>query len=78
VTAEPKDRVKRVWWAVALAVAFVVGGWVWSGAGRSAESINALFSGLAFVVLVAAIFFQREELRLQRRELGLIDEALEC
>ena len=39
------------------------------GAGRSAESINALFSGLAFVVLVAAIFFQREELRLQRREL---------
>ena len=57
--AEPKDRAKRLRYAVALAGLFVVGMWVWSGAAKSADSINALFSGLAFVALVAAIFLQQ-------------------
>ena len=34
-------------------------------------NLEALFSGLAFVVLTMALFLQREDLRLQREELGL-------
>lgn len=37
--------------------------------GSWADSIGSLFSGLAFVGVVAAIFLQREELILQRQEL---------
>jgi hypothetical protein len=37
--------------------------------GSWADAIGSLFSGLAFVGVVAAIFLQREELSLQRQEL---------
>jgi len=34
------------------------------------ESINVLFSGLAFAVLIITVLMQKEELELQRKELG--------
>lgn len=40
-------------------------------------SINALFSGLAFVGVIVAILLQKEELEEQRRELKLSREAFE-
>jgi hypothetical protein len=36
---------------------------------KTSQSINALFSGLAFAALVGAILLQRQELELQREEL---------
>lgn len=41
------------------------------------EAINALFSGLAFGGIIIAIFFQKEDLKLQRRELELTRKELE-
>lgn len=71
-------RLKHIWWVVG----FVVIAWlitaVASGLskhdsagtfGDAFGSVNALFSGLAFVGLVYAILLQRRELELQRKEL---------
>lgn len=40
------------------------------------DAVTALFSGLAFVGLIAAIWLQREELALQREELRLTREEM--
>jgi hypothetical protein len=60
-----------VWLITPAAVIFLVGS---EGAGAFGDifgSINALFSGLAFAALIAALYMQREELSLQRNELTL-------
>ncbi len=44
--------------------------------GDSAGAINALFSALAFFGVLWAIFLQREELQLQRKELEMTREEL--
>ncbi|KAF5089805.1 hypothetical protein DSECCO2_25810 [anaerobic digester metagenome] len=55
----------------------VIALWWWGGGvielskdnGKNVESIEALFTGLAFLGMMAAIYFQKEELKLQREEL---------
>lgn len=44
--------------------------------GDSFGSVNALFAGLAFAVLIFTIYLQREELQLQRKELELTRQEL--
>lgn len=87
---EPKGRLGRN--ALILTICFVVVVWllnwflVWRFLGKSDErgdfgdmfgAVNALFSGLAFAVLIYTMLLQREELKLQREELKLQREVLE-
>ncbi len=66
-----------IWFGVFVIVAWLMtlaGAGLWGSAGGGTfgdtfGSINALFSGLAFVGLIYAILLQREELGLQRQEL---------
>ena len=56
------------------AAAFVISICIWGWNHRTAnetvfESINVLFSGLAFAVLIIIVLMQKEELELQRKEL---------
>jgi Family of unknown function (DUF6082) len=44
---------------------------IWGNVGQTFESINALFSGLAFAAIVVTFWFQLRELREQRLELQL-------
>lgn len=54
----------------------VIGIWYWIGWGSGLEqaqsfsAAEALFSGLAFALLISALLMQSEELKLQREELG--------
>ena len=58
--------------------------WWWGGGlaelskegGKNVESIEALFTGLAFLGMMVAIYFQKEELKLQREELADTREEL--
>ncbi|MDY0258491.1 MAG: hypothetical protein RBR41_02345 [Desulfovibrio sp.] len=58
--------------------------WLWSGGltelskenGKNVESIESLFTGLAFLGMMVAIYFQNEELKLQRQELSETREEL--
>jgi hypothetical protein len=68
---------------IAVATAFVVLVWIFfvllatpDERGSWADVIGSLFSGLAFVGVVAAIFLQREELKVQRQELKETKEEL--
>lgn len=50
--------------------------WItWGNVGQTFESINAVFSGLAFAALIVTFWFQLKELREQRLELQLQREA---
>jgi hypothetical protein len=50
--------------------------WItWGNVGQTFESINAIFSGLAFAALVVTFWIQLKELREQRQELQLQREA---
>lgn len=77
---------KKVWFAVGIAVAVMLAlwaiGWVaitryiplWEQRGQFGDmfgAVNALFSSLALVGVIAAILIQREELELQRMELEM-------
>mgnify|MGYP001586239089 CR=1 FL=1 len=65
------------WLATLLIVTNVIPGWQERGQfGDLFGSINALFSGLAFAGLIAAILLQHEELKLQRKELKLQREEM--
>lgn len=56
---------------------FSIGSWGDRGAfGDMFGAINALFSGLAFAGIIFTILRQREELKLQRKELELTREEL--
>ena len=64
--------------AFLLVIGLWAGTWSWVGTWPTTErgifgdmfgSVNALFSGLAFVGLIYAILLQRQELKLQREEL---------
>ncbi len=67
------------WGAIAVVVFWLLWGYlVWCGAGNewnwglfgdSFGAPNALFSGLAFVILIGALLMQKKELELQREEL---------
>jgi len=48
----------------------------WANVGQAFESVNALFSGLAFVALVVTFSIQYQELRMQRLELQMQREAM--
>ncbi|MCC6696183.1 MAG: hypothetical protein IT365_11190 [Candidatus Hydrogenedentes bacterium] len=66
---------------VCLVWALIVGcsissAWEWDVFGDSFGILNAVFSGLAFVILIAALLSQKEELALQREELKLTREEL--
>jgi hypothetical protein len=51
--------------------------WVrWGNVGQTFESVNAIFSGLAFVALVVTFAIQFQELRMQRIELKMQREAM--
>lgn len=58
--------------------------WLWGGGltelckegGKNVESIESLFTGLAFLGMMIAIYFQKEELKLQRQELSETREEL--
>jgi hypothetical protein len=75
---EPADA--RAWKGVVIAAIVVIGlwlGWWWmpneTHQGQSGDmfgSLNTLYSGLAFAVLIGTLVLQRAELRLQRRELA--------
>lgn len=62
----------------------IVALWLWGGGlaelnkdnGKNVESIEALFTGLAFLGMMVAIYFQKEELKLQREELADTREEL--
>lgn len=66
------------------AVLLVIGLWglaptvlsCWAGPEHVFEAVAALFSGLAFVVLIFAVFLQRQELSLQREELRATREEM--
>lgn len=65
------------WLATLLVVTNVLPGWQERGQfGDLFGSVNALFSGLAFAGLIAAILLQHEELKLQREELKLQREEM--
>jgi hypothetical protein len=75
-TGSPKQKEPPISAYIAGATLFVVVTWIFfvllatpDERGSWAETIGSLFSGLAFVGVVAAIFLQREELALQRQEL---------
>lgn len=44
--------------------------------GDSFGSVNSLFSGLAFAILIGTIYLQKRELELQREELSLTREEI--
>ncbi|TGL54326.1 hypothetical protein EHQ61_03320 [Leptospira wolffii] len=44
--------------------------------GDSFGSLNSLFSGLAFAILIGTIYLQKNELELQRQELSLTREEI--
>src|SRR5262249_55034029 len=48
---------------------------VWANVGQTFESVNAVFSALAFAALIITFWFQLKELREQRLELQLQREA---
>jgi hypothetical protein len=48
---------------------------VWANIGQTFESVNAVFSGLAFAALIVTFWIQLKELREQRLELQLQREA---
>ena len=50
----------------------------WGNVGQTFESINTIFSGLAFVALVVTFAIQFQELRMQRIELKLQREAMKA
>ena len=73
--------------AIIVVLALWLGNWVigiyafdsWENRGQFGDlfgSINALFSGLAFLGLIYAILLQRKELSLQREELKLQREEM--
>jgi hypothetical protein len=50
----------------------------WGNVGQTFESVNAVFSGLAFVALVVTFAIQFQELRMQRIELKMQREAMKA
>lgn len=77
------DKTTSIWWLVGTAL-LVIAAWGWSGYliytgfdepgdrgtfGDMFGAVNALFSGLAFSVLIYTMILQRIELKLQREEL---------
>jgi hypothetical protein len=48
----------------------------WGNVGQTFESVNTVFSGLAFVALVVTFAIQYQELRMQRIELQMQREAM--
>jgi len=62
--------------AVIVIITCIVGWCNRSPAEGSFTIINSIFSGLAFVMLIIAIFMQRDELQLQRKDLELQREEM--
>jgi hypothetical protein len=50
----------------------------WGNIGQTFESVNTVFSGLAFVALVVTFAIQFQELRMQRIELKMQREAMKA
>jgi hypothetical protein len=61
---------------VALVAWFLAPYWVPQGHSDQFEALSALFNGLAFAGLIAAIFLQRKDLKLQTQELAKTNEQL--
>lgn len=91
MVGDASERNTDIWVFSLVAVVFVVLSWIFlpdflsSAFSKTADkgaygdkfgSVNALFTGLAFVGLVATILLQRKELVLQRKELELTREEL--
>jgi len=89
-TPSNKERLPRWFYALAVVVVLLCACWsVYVGFpaahdpqaanqwGESFGGLNTLFSGLAFVLLIATLLLQSEELRLQRGELKMTREQLE-
>ena len=70
--------VSAIWIGAGVAIYHMLPQWSERGQfGDMFGAVNALFSGLAFGILIFAIWFQREELGLQREELQLQRKELE-
>lgn len=78
---------KYLIWLIVLTLSLWAAAWIgallflpdWQTRGQFGDmfgSINALFSGLAFVLLIFTIWQQRQELELQREELKLQREEM--
>ena len=66
-----------IWLALAVVTIFFLPKWdERAQLGEMFGSVNALFSGLAFAVLIYAMWLQRTELALQRQELELTRQEL--
>jgi hypothetical protein len=78
------DKVPMGWIATAVTVCTVFGGWAWYvrplssnlSPGEKAGAFESLFSGLALVGVIVAIWLQGKELALQRTELKLTRREL--